>query len=134
MLRALLWTKTPALARGFCGLGAPGLELEASAAGIHDFAARVEEWNADLVLLDCGTQVDFTLIAELRTRRPTCCIVLWTDSISVEIAHQARAAGIRGVLRKSAPDEMVIRCMQAVRQGPVRAGDRRGGGGLSFRK
>jgi DNA-binding NarL/FixJ family response regulator len=38
-------------------------------------------------------------------------------SISVEVAHQARAAGVRGVLRKDASDEVLFVCLSKVSRG-----------------
>jgi DNA-binding NarL/FixJ family response regulator len=61
--------------------------------------------------------VDFACLTELRKRRPRTYVVLWVDSISVEVAHHAKAAGVRGVLRKDASDELIVRCLQTVAAG-----------------
>jgi DNA-binding NarL/FixJ family response regulator len=43
--------------------------------------------------------------------------VLWVHSISTELALQAMALGVRGILRKTLPSDLLIKCLQRVNEG-----------------
>src|SRR5689334_6791899 len=104
-IRVLLMTSTRTLARGFEVFASEHEGLQAAVCTASpDFWAVAEQWNPSVVLLDTALQVDFTLIRALRDRVPQCRVVLWTPSLSVEVAHQARSAGVHGVLYKDAAD------------------------------
>jgi DNA-binding NarL/FixJ family response regulator len=120
-LRVLLRTATPTLARGFLSLAATRPEIEAAAceAELSGFLDRAEQYEPAVVLVDTESQVDFACITELRRRCSDVRVVLWIESISVEIAHHARAAGVRGVLRKNAGDDLLIRCLREVAAGEL---------------
>jgi DNA-binding NarL/FixJ family response regulator len=83
------------------------------------FLDDAERLQPTTVLLDTSAQVDFACLTELRKRRPGTYVVLWVDSISVEVAHHAKAAGVRGILRKDASDEVLIRCLHTVANGEL---------------
>lgn len=115
----LLHTTTSVLAQGFLAL-LQQQERNIAYASVGDFeqlVASAETIRPDVVLIDVAERVDFACLEALRDRCPECRIVLWTASISVEMAHYARCAGISGVLRKDAADELMMRCIRTVAEG-----------------
>jgi DNA-binding NarL/FixJ family response regulator len=46
-------------------------------------------------------------------------IVLWVNSISTELAFQAMGLGVRGILRKTLPTELQVKCLQKVQAGEL---------------
>src|ERR1035438_8937480 len=46
-------------------------------------------------------------------------IVLWVNSISTELAFQAMGLGVRGILRKTLPTELQVKCLQKVQSGEL---------------
>jgi DNA-binding NarL/FixJ family response regulator len=70
-----------------------------------------------ILLLDVCGPVDFGAIYEVRKRCPGTRIVVWTHGISLEVAHQVRAAGVRGILRKDSSKDQVLRCLIQVAAG-----------------
>src|SRR5689334_444877 len=97
VIRVLLRTATPTLARGFTALGKERDDIDVFVCGsdLGVFLEEAERLQPSAVLLDTSAQVDFACLTELRKRRPGTSVVLWTDSISVEVAHHAKAAGVR---------------------------------------
>jgi two-component system nitrate/nitrite response regulator NarL len=119
-VRVLLMTSTRTLARGFEAFSSEQEGIEAAVcAAPQAVCDMAEQWNPSVVLLDTAVQVDFTLIRALRERTPHCRVVLWTASLSVEIAHQARSAGVHGVLYKDAADDVLLLCLKAVSAGEL---------------
>src|SRR5262249_46784763 len=57
--------------------------------------------------------------AALATNCSPCKMVLWVYSISVEMAHRARAMGVRGVLRKDLSTDLLARCLATVAAGDL---------------
>ena len=119
-IRVLLQTSTRMLARGFelFAKEQPGVET-AICSGNQQLGDMAEQWNPSVILLDIAGQLDFTSIYALRQRCPRCRIVLWMSAVTVELAHQARAAGIQGVLYKDAPDDLMLLCLNVVSRGEL---------------
>jgi DNA-binding NarL/FixJ family response regulator len=117
--RILLRTLTPVLARGFTLLAAQRGDLEVAVCDgeLPEFLNRVKQWQPAVVLIDTMSHVDFAVITELQRHWPEIPIVLWIDLISIEVAYHARSSGVRGVLRKNASDDIVIRCLLKVAAG-----------------
>jgi DNA-binding NarL/FixJ family response regulator len=46
-------------------------------------------------------------------------IVLWVNAISTELAYQAMGLGIRGILRKTLPLDMQVKCLRKVQSGEL---------------
>jgi DNA-binding NarL/FixJ family response regulator len=46
-------------------------------------------------------------------------MVLWVNSISTELAFQAMGLGVRGILRKTLPTELQVKCLQKVQSGEL---------------
>jgi DNA-binding NarL/FixJ family response regulator len=121
VVRVLLRTKTGALRRGCADLAreAGDIEVSTSGAELPEFMTIAETLRPHVVLLDTAAHVDFGCVAELRRRCPEARIVLWVDSMSIEIAHHARGVGVAGALRKDASDDIFKRCLRQVANGEV---------------
>jgi len=46
-------------------------------------------------------------------------IVLWVNSISTELAFQAMGLGVRGILRKTLPTDLQVKCLMKVQAGEL---------------
>ena len=71
-----------------------------------------------LVLLDRGPELTFAVLSEMQ-RATSSKIVLWVNSISIELACQAMGLGIRGILRKTLPPQLQVKCLRQVQAGEV---------------
>jgi len=72
----------------------------------------------DIALLELSGDLTFTILSEIRHTTP-CPLVLWVDSISPELAFQAIALGIRGILRKTLSPKLQVECLRKVLAGEV---------------
>jgi DNA-binding NarL/FixJ family response regulator len=117
----LLHTTAPVLARGFEALTAEHDDLEAVSidGDIPQLIRTVEERSPEVVLLDTPDQVDFGVITQLGRNFPECPLVLWVFQLSVEMAHHAKAMGVRGVVRKEVADQFLVRCLRQVAAGDI---------------
>jgi DNA-binding NarL/FixJ family response regulator len=73
----------------------------------------------DLVLMDLSPEITFAVLTEMKHATTNCKIVLWVTSISTELAFQAMGLGVRGILRKTLPTELQVKCLQKVQAGEL---------------
>jgi two-component system nitrate/nitrite response regulator NarL len=75
--------------------------------------------GADIVLVSMGPDVNATLIYALQSEAPRTRIILWVHGISTELAHHFIENGARGILRKTYPPEMLLKCLRKVHEGEL---------------
>ena len=115
----LLHTTTSVLAQGFLAV-LQQQEDSIAYISVGDFdqlVSTIEAVHPQVVLIDIVERLDFMALEALHNRCPGCRIVLWAASMSVEMAHYARSAGISGVLRKDAGNDLLMRCIRTVAEG-----------------
>jgi DNA-binding NarL/FixJ family response regulator len=80
---------------------------------------HVSSGKPDVMLLSVDTNVDWGLITQLRRECPDAKIVLWLHDTTPEVAYQAVECGVRGILRKNLPPEMILKCVRKVFEGEL---------------
>jgi len=119
MTRLLLYTDEPILASGLETVLAPATSYRLS--GIcRTTPALIEQARLerpDVLLLDLTPDLTFGVLLEVQRQFPNSRIVLWVRSISTELAYQAIEHGVRGILRKTHPPEILLKCLQMVAEG-----------------
>jgi len=73
----------------------------------------------DLVLMDLTHEITFAVLNEMKHAMSSSRIVLWVNSISTELAFQAMGLGVRGILRKTLPTDLQVKCLQKVQAGEL---------------
>lgn len=121
MARVALFTDEPVLATGFTSTLASTPELQLVAVGSDPARLRelVEEARPDILVVDLTPEVTFSLLADLHRQAPQCRMVLWTRAISMELAYQVVELGVCGILRKTLPPELVVKCLSKVAEGEL---------------
>ncbi len=121
MARVLLFTDEPVLSKGFTAILAAvaGFDSVSVCHSTAELAAATHNFKPDILLVDLTPDVTFGILTQLLRERPECRIVLWVRSISTELAYQAMEAGIRGVLRKTLPHELLVKCLTKVCEGEL---------------
>jgi DNA-binding NarL/FixJ family response regulator len=79
---------------------------------------KIVPQTPDLILLDLGPELTFAVLSEMQ-RATSSKIILWVNSISIELACQAVGLGIRGILRKTLPPELQVKCLRQVQAGEL---------------
>lgn len=119
-MQLLLYSKDPLLAKGLESVlrQAGGIELLPLCSTLAGLTEEIAHKTPDLIVLDLGPEVTFAVLSE--TKRATSSkIVLWANSISLELAFQAMALGVRGILRKTLPPELQVKCLRQVQAGEL---------------
>src|SRR4051794_10886251 len=73
----------------------------------------------DLVLMDLTAEITFAVLSDMKHAMNRSRIVLWVNNISTELAFQAMGLGVRGILRKTLPTELQVKCLQKVQSGEL---------------
>jgi two-component system, NarL family, nitrate/nitrite response regulator NarL len=87
--------------------------------GVDTLIDQVRHYKPQVLLLAVDTSVDWGLLNQLRRESPETKVVMWLHEITPELAYQAIECGVRGILRKSLPPEMIAKCVRKVEAGEL---------------
>ena len=121
MTRILLYSDEPILAKGLESVlrQVEGFELLPTCGSVACLLEQMASGAPDLVLMDLTPEVTFGVLSDLKHAMNNCRIVLWVNSISTELAFQAMGLGVRGILRKTLPTDLQVKCLQKVQAGEL---------------
>ena len=121
MTRVYLYSDQPILAKGLeAVLTATGrFQLESSYSGIPELVERLQTDAPDILLLDLTPDVTFGVLSDIKRVVQESKLVLWVNAISTELAFQAMGLGVRGILRKTLPTDLQVKCLQKVQAGEL---------------
>jgi DNA-binding NarL/FixJ family response regulator len=115
MTHLLLYTNEPILALGLEAVAAaPEFAVASVNCSMESLAGEVSARNPDILLVDLMSDLPFGAVIELQRQAPATRIVLWTRSISTEVAYQAIEHGVRGILLRTHPPEIALKCFRLV--------------------
>ncbi len=121
MTRVYLYSDQPILAKGLEAVlaGTGRFQLESFFSGVPELLVRLEADVPDILLLDLTPEVTFGVLSDIKRVVQECKLVLWVNAISTELAFQAMGLGVRGILRKTLPAELQVKCLQKVCEGEL---------------
>ncbi len=121
MTRILLYSDEPILAKGLEAVlrQVDGFELLPTCTTVAGVIDQVAHTVPDLVLMDLTSEITFAVLSELKHAMSSTKIVLWVNNISTELAFQAMGLGVRGILRKTLPTDLQVKCLQKVQAGEL---------------
>jgi DNA-binding NarL/FixJ family response regulator len=121
MTRILLYSDEPILAKGLESVlrQVENFELLPTCSTVAGVLEQIAQGSPDLVLMDLTPEITFGVLSELKHAMSSCKIVLWVNSISTELAFQAMGLGVRGILRKTLPTDLQVKCLQKVQIGEL---------------
>src|SRR5262252_7559720 len=121
MTRIVLYSDQPILAQGLRSVlsGVPGYEVNSVANTIPALMETMVAHQPDIVLMDLTAEVTFGALSEMKRAMANSKIVLWVHTISTELAFQAMGLGVRGILRKTLPTELLTKCLEKVQEGEL---------------
>ena len=125
MTRVLLYSDEPILAKGLDSVlrQIEGFELLPTSNTLASLMEQITQGAPDLVLMDLTAEITFAVLSDMKHAMNRSRIVLWVNSISTELAFQAMGLGVRGILRKTLPTELQVKCLQKDR--PASCGSRK---------
>jgi DNA-binding NarL/FixJ family response regulator len=85
----------------------------------EDLSHQIDLHQPDILLVDLNTEFPLALLTDRLNLPAQTKIILWTNSISTELALQAMSLGVRGILRKTVPVETHLRCLLCVSRGEL---------------
>ena len=121
MTSVALYSGQPILTAGIEAVVA-GLEdctLSGVFTALDPFIEHIRTRRPSVALLDATAAVTFSILAELKLTAGDVPVVLWVDRASTGFVSQALATGVRGILRKSLPIELQIKCLRVVAAGDL---------------
>jgi DNA-binding NarL/FixJ family response regulator len=121
MTRVLLYSDEPILAKGLESVlrQVEGFELLPTCTTLAALMEQIGVGTPELVLMDLTSEITFAVLSDMKHVMNHSRIVLWVNSISTELAFQAMGLGVRGILRKTLPTELQVKCLQKVQAGEL---------------
>jgi DNA-binding NarL/FixJ family response regulator len=121
MTRVLLYSDEPVLAKGLESIlrQIEGFELLPPSHTLPCLMDQMASETPDLVLMDLTREITYAVLNDLKPFNSRSRVVLWVDSISTELAFQAMGLGVRGILRKTLPAELQVKCLKRVQEGEL---------------
>jgi len=119
MTSVVLYSGQPVVTAGLEAVmaGKEDVSLSAVFADLDTLIEHVRTRCPSVILLDLTAAVTFATMSKLKSIAGDAPIVLWVDAAPTEMASQALAIGVRGILRKSLPVELQIKCLRTVAAG-----------------
>ena len=118
--RVVLYSDQPILAQGLRAvlIGVPGYELHSVATTMAALMTMATQ-QPDIVLMDLTSEVTLGALSEMKRAMANTKIILWVHTISTELAFQAMGFGVRGILRKTLPSDLVAKRLENVQAGEL---------------
>src|ERR1700756_585446 len=121
MTRVLLYSDEPILAKGLESVlrQVDDFELMPTFNSVAGLLEEIAHGPTGLVFMGPHPEITFGVLTELKHAMASSKIVLWVNSISTELAFQAMGLGVRGILRKTLPTDLQVKCLQKVQAGEL---------------
>ena len=121
MTRVLLYSDEPILAQGFESVlrQSEGFDLLPTSESLPVLVEQIAQGAPDVVVMDLTAEITFAVLSDMKQAISRSRIVLWVNAISNELAFQAMGLGVRGILRKTLPTELQVKCLQKVHAGEL---------------
>jgi two-component system nitrate/nitrite response regulator NarP len=75
-----------------------------------------------LILVDATNGIEFPVLEEVRSRAPGCSIILWTDSLPLNLVFRTLEFGVRGVVERNSRPEQLVDALRRVSEGEMQIG------------
>jgi DNA-binding NarL/FixJ family response regulator len=121
MVSVCLCDPQPVVQRGLEGLLERDENFELTAAGGH--LARLDELisrgSPDVLMMErsFGMHAALEAITQLKQTHPRLKVIVWASQISDIECFRLLQAGAKGILKKTAPPELIFNCLQRVAEG-----------------
>jgi DNA-binding NarL/FixJ family response regulator len=121
VISLVVYTSEPLNAMALASLvgSSPDVFLAPIVGDLAAFANQVATNKPDVILLSVDGPLDWSLLHLLHRESPESRVVLWLHEIAAESAFRAKEWGVRGILRKSLPADMILKCVRRVSNGEL---------------
>lgn len=76
----------------------------------------------DLAVLDITAGLTFGNLTEIHSKIPSCPVVLWSDSMPLELVFKTLEFGVRGIIQRTAMPEQISDALRRVANGEMQIG------------
>lgn len=93
------------------------LAVSLSCTDLESFIERLPNDSHDVLLVETTPNIGAEAVSQLKLVAGGAPIVLWTETVSADFASMMISLGVRGILRKSLPVELHLKCLRKVAAG-----------------
>jgi two-component system, NarL family, nitrate/nitrite response regulator NarL len=101
--------------------GCADLELAGVATSAVEALPLIEAQRPKVILVDqsSGLRATLQFVTEVRRRAPESQAVLWANTLAEVDSMRALQAGVRGILKRTIPVDLLVECLRAVAEGKL---------------
>ncbi len=120
MVHILAYLDEPPLAAGLKAILASQQDTEVHCVeSLSALWSAVEVETPDIIILSLTPEVSLQTIRTVVKSTPQSKVILWLRCIDPAIGGESIRAGVRGILRRTLPNELLVRCIQKVSAGEL---------------
>jgi DNA-binding NarL/FixJ family response regulator len=116
-----LYSNQPFLSIGLQSvlLSQQDLTISLNSVDLEDFVKGLRDGSHDVLLIEVTPEINVETVCQLKLAAHRGAMILWTETISTDLASMMIDMGVRGILRKSLPTELLIKCLRKVAGGEL---------------
>jgi len=123
MSKVILVSDQPVLLRGFIAvLESRGFEISAACPGADLSGLMATGITPELILLDITAGLTFGSLNEVHACAPEIPVVLWADSLPIELILKTLECGVRGIVPRTSKPEQLSESLRRVLNGEMHIG------------
>ena len=123
MSKVVLVSDQPVLLRGLAHvLESRGFEVAVLSQGTDPLGFLGMGMKPDLILLDITAGLTFGCLAGLHDQIPDCPVVLWADSMPLDLIFKTLEFGVRGIVPRTSRPEQLAESLARVARGEMQIG------------
>jgi two-component system nitrate/nitrite response regulator NarL len=121
LTKIALYSNQPFLSAGLQSvlLTQQDLTVSLSCGDLEGFVAGLQDGSHDVLLIEVTPEITVEAVGQLKLAARRAAMILWTETISTDLASMMIDVGVRGILRKSLPTELLIKCLRKVAGGEL---------------
>ena len=123
MFKICLVSDQPVLLSGFAHvLEKREFRISSYTTGAIRAAGQTEKATADLALLDVTSGLAFNVLSDLNQTLPGCPVVLWSDTMPLDLVFKTLEFGVLGLIPRTAEPELLVTSLHKVASGEMQIG------------
>lgn len=121
MVNVALYSVQPILSAGFEAVLAKmvGFEMSGACTTAARLMEHIQSEHPDLILIEVTPEMTLEMLKRLTAAAGRSPVILWVETVSTEFASQVLGLGVRGILRRNLPVELLMKCLEKVVAGEL---------------
>jgi two-component system, NarL family, nitrate/nitrite response regulator NarL len=121
VVNVALYSVQPILSAGFETVLAKmaGFQMSGVCTSAVRLVEHIQSEHPDLILIEMTPEITLEMLKRVTAAAGRSPVILWVETVSTEFAAQVLGLGVRGILRRNLPVELLMKCLEKVVAGEL---------------